>query len=114
GRVAMFFGNVSSMIERSLRHGVEIGLVRPCDVGLVASASLGAIRGVLSHLLTRPEAPSLEQLSNEYPEIPAMPVESPVFIAGLARTGTTLLHRLLGSYHSATHTSYAQCPATLP
>ena len=33
----------------------------------------------------------LEQLSNEYPEIPAMPVESPVFIAGLARTGTTLL-----------------------
>lgn len=38
----------------------------------------------------------LEQLSKEHPEIPAMPVESPVFIAGLARTGTTLLHRLLG------------------
>ncbi|MGI9591662.1 MAG: sulfotransferase family protein, partial [Myxococcota bacterium] len=30
------------------------------------------------------------------PEIPAMPVDRPVFIAGLARTGTTLLHRLLG------------------
>jgi len=38
----------------------------------------------------------LEQLSKQYPEISAMPVESPVFIAGLARTGTTLLHRLLG------------------
>jgi len=38
----------------------------------------------------------LEQLSREHREIPAMPVEGPVFIAGLARTGTTLLHRLLG------------------
>lgn len=38
----------------------------------------------------------LEQLSKDHPEIPALPVEAPVFIAGLARTGTTLLHRLLG------------------
>ena len=38
----------------------------------------------------------LEQLSRDHPEIPALPVERPVFIAGLARTGTTLLHRLLG------------------
>jgi hypothetical protein len=38
----------------------------------------------------------LEQLSKEYPEIPQTHVEAPVFIAGLARTGTTLLHRLLG------------------
>jgi hypothetical protein len=38
----------------------------------------------------------LEQLSKRHPEIPGMPVDQPVFIAGLARTGTTLLHRLLG------------------
>jgi hypothetical protein len=38
----------------------------------------------------------LEQLSREHPELPATRVERPVFIAGLARTGTTLLHRLLG------------------
>lgn len=38
----------------------------------------------------------LEELSRQHPEIPALPVERPVFIAGLARTGTTLLHRLLG------------------
>jgi hypothetical protein len=38
----------------------------------------------------------LEQLSREHPEIPATRVDRPVFIAGLARTGTTLLHRLLG------------------
>jgi hypothetical protein len=52
------------------------------------------IRGTLVRsLITRMR---LEQLSIDHPEIPAMPVERPVFIAGLARTGTTLLHRLLG------------------
>ena len=52
------------------------------------------IRGTLvGALVTRMR---LEELSKRHPEIPAMPVEAPVFIAGLARTGTTLLHRLLG------------------
>lgn len=52
------------------------------------------VRGSLvSCLVTRLH---LERLSQEHPEIPAMSVETPVFIAGLARTGTTLLHRLLG------------------
>lgn len=37
----------------------------------------------------------LEDLSKRHPEIPQLGVESPVFIAGLPRTGTTLLHRLL-------------------
>ncbi len=37
----------------------------------------------------------LEQLSKQHPEIPEIPVDAPVFIAGLPRTGTTLLHRLL-------------------
>ena len=52
------------------------------------------IRGTLvGALVTRLR---LEHLSKRHPEIPAMPVDAPVFIAGLARTGTTLLHRLLG------------------
>ncbi len=52
------------------------------------------VRGTLvNSLVTRMR---LEQLSAQRPEIPAMPVDRPVFIAGLARTGTTLLHRLLG------------------
>lgn len=52
------------------------------------------IRGLLvKWLVTRMR---LEQLSKEHQEIPAMPVDRPVFITGLARTGTTLLHRLLG------------------
>jgi hypothetical protein len=37
----------------------------------------------------------LEELSERHPEIRAQPVEAPVFIVGLQRTGTTLLHRLL-------------------
>ncbi len=52
------------------------------------------IRGTLvKSLVTRMR---LEQLSLEHAEISSLPVERPVFIAGLARTGTTLLHRLLG------------------
>jgi hypothetical protein len=52
------------------------------------------IRGTLvKWLVTRMR---LEQLSGEHPELREMRVERPVFIAGLARTGTTLLHRLLG------------------
>jgi len=37
----------------------------------------------------------LDDLFDRYPEIAAVPVEAPVFIVGLQRTGTTLLHRLL-------------------
>ncbi len=46
------------------------------------------IRAVLNRL-------RLEDLTKRHPEIGANPVASPVFIAGLPRTGTTLLHRLL-------------------
>jgi len=37
----------------------------------------------------------LEDLNDRHPEIADHPVASPVFIVGLQRTGTTLLHRLL-------------------
>jgi hypothetical protein len=37
----------------------------------------------------------LEALENRYPEIREIPVEAPVFITGMQRTGTTKLHRLL-------------------
>ena len=37
----------------------------------------------------------LEDLNDRHPEIAEQPVEAPVFIVGLQRTGTTLLHRLL-------------------
>ena len=37
----------------------------------------------------------LEDLARRHPEIAARPVAAPVFILGLQRTGTTMLHRLL-------------------
>lgn len=37
----------------------------------------------------------LEDLAKQHPEIDDAPIEAPVFIVGLPRTGTTLLHRLL-------------------
>ncbi|MDJ0848007.1 MAG: sulfotransferase [Myxococcota bacterium] len=37
----------------------------------------------------------LEDLWDRHPEIARLPVEAPVFVVGLQRTGTTLLHRLL-------------------
>jgi hypothetical protein len=37
----------------------------------------------------------IEALCDRHPEIEAAPVEAPVFIVGLQRTGTTLLHRML-------------------
>ena len=37
----------------------------------------------------------LEDLCRRHPEIPELPVREPVFVLGLQRTGTTLLHRLL-------------------
>jgi hypothetical protein len=37
----------------------------------------------------------LEQARDLHPEIDALPVTAPIFIVGLQRTGTTLLHRLL-------------------
>jgi hypothetical protein len=37
----------------------------------------------------------LEDLCDRHPEIPGLPVPEPVFVVGLQRTGTTLLHRLL-------------------
>lgn len=39
----------------------------------------------------------IEALHREHPQIAALPIERPLVIAGLQRTGTTLLHRLLAA-----------------
>src|SRR6185503_10514078 len=49
------------------------------------------IRGILQNRLR------IEALFTEYPEIDWLPIERPLVIAGLQRTGTTLLHRLLAA-----------------
>ena len=54
-RVNEFYGHVTDLIQSSLEHGIAMGLVRDCDTQLVAAALLGAIRGIISYLLTSSE-----------------------------------------------------------
>jgi len=49
-------------------------------------------QGLVRNLVNRLR---LEDLATRYPEIGTQPVSAPVFILGLQRTGTTMLHRLL-------------------
>jgi len=64
-RVLRFYRHASELIESSLRHGIELGVVRDCDVGVTAAASLGAIRGVVAHLLLGDSEADLEQVTDE-------------------------------------------------
>jgi len=65
---------------------------------LEGEASLHALgRAIIRSTLVRSimNRLRLEDLERRYPEIVRNPVVSPVFIVGLPRTGTTLLHRIL-------------------
>lgn len=64
-RVSDFWGQAASMVESSLRRGIDLGLVRPCDTALVAAALLGAVQGLVRHLLAVTEAPPLAQIVDE-------------------------------------------------
>ena len=64
-RVESFYAHVGDLIAASLEYGIEIGLVRHCDTGLVASALLGAVRGIIDHLLTREPALDIESVVDE-------------------------------------------------
>jgi TetR/AcrR family transcriptional regulator, fatty acid metabolism regulator protein len=64
-RVADFWGQATSMVESSLRHGIGVGLVRECDTALVAAALLGAVRGLVGYLLATAEAPPLATIVDE-------------------------------------------------
>jgi len=52
----------------------------------------------------------------QYPEYAEMPVERPIFVTGLVRTGTTALHRLLGAdpSHQGLHLWLAEFPQPRP
>jgi AcrR family transcriptional regulator len=64
GRVTRFWDHVAEMIEASLTQGIELGMVRECDVKVVARASLGAIRGVVE-LLALGEGTDLDDTTAE-------------------------------------------------
>ncbi len=64
-RVDGFYREIKELIRSSLDHGLEMGLVRPCNSRLVAAALLGAVRGVVQDAIDASEPPSTEAIVDE-------------------------------------------------
>ncbi len=64
--VSTFYEQTTSLIEKSLQHGIDLGFVRPCNVPVAAAAMLGAITGVVAHLIAKGGAKvDLDQAAEE-------------------------------------------------
>lgn len=50
-RLDQFFDEVRDLLRRALTTGMELGLVRACNVELASAALLGMIRGVIDQLV---------------------------------------------------------------
>lgn len=64
-RVRSFNEHASQMVEASLRRGIELGLVRRCDTGIVAAAILGAVRGVAARVTEEIGAAEVAGIADE-------------------------------------------------
>ena len=53
GKIESFFGMGQMLLESAIKHGVQLKLVAPCEVEIVASAAMGALRGVVQHYIAR-------------------------------------------------------------
>lgn len=51
GKIESFFGMGQMLLESAIKHGVQLKLVEPCEVDIVASAAMGALRGVIQHYI---------------------------------------------------------------
>jgi AcrR family transcriptional regulator len=61
-----FYDRVLTLIERSLEHGIRLGLVRPCHTRIVAACILGTIKEVADWLTSRRwELPPTDVLVDE-------------------------------------------------
>jgi AcrR family transcriptional regulator len=61
-----FYDRVLTLIERSLEHGIRLGLIRPCDSGIVAACILGTVKEVADWLTAQQrQPPSLDVLTEE-------------------------------------------------
>lgn len=64
--VASFYERVLTMIERSLEHGMRIGLIRPCNPAIISSCILGTVKEVAGWLIAqRGQPPDREALVDE-------------------------------------------------
>jgi hypothetical protein len=57
-----FYNRIIEMLRASLDFGVSVGLVQKCNTELVASALLGAIRGVTGRLIKLDPPPPIDQV----------------------------------------------------
>ncbi len=48
-KLADFYGRIENMIERAIRNGQTMGLVRECDAQVVARCILGAVKEVVHY-----------------------------------------------------------------
>jgi AcrR family transcriptional regulator len=53
--VASFYERVLTLIERSLEHGMRIGLIRPCNPAIISSCILGTVKEVAGWLIVQPK-----------------------------------------------------------
>ena len=64
--VASFYERVLTMIERSLEHGMRMGLIRPCNPTIISSCILGTVKEVAGWLIAqRQKPPDREALVDE-------------------------------------------------
>lgn len=64
--VSSFYDRVLNLIERSLEHGMRLGLLRTCDARIVAACILGTVKEVADWLTTqRGRTLSLDVLAEE-------------------------------------------------
>jgi AcrR family transcriptional regulator len=64
--VHAFYQRVLDLIERSLEHGMRLGLIRPCNTGIISACILGTVKEVAGWLTAqRPAPPDLSSLADE-------------------------------------------------
>src|SRR5438128_12317130 len=54
-KLADFYGRVADLIEKGLRLGMQMGLVRPCDPALVSWCVLGSAKEVIDRAIVAGE-----------------------------------------------------------
>ncbi|MCA9676986.1 MAG: TetR/AcrR family transcriptional regulator [Kofleriaceae bacterium] len=64
-RAGAFFGEVRSVIRTALEQGIQMKLVRPCNVEVTSAALLGLVRGVVEHLVTTASPPAATEVVAE-------------------------------------------------
>jgi AcrR family transcriptional regulator len=64
-RLDQFFGEIRDLLRRAFESGQEIKLLRKLQPELLAAAMLGMIRGVVELVITKPDAPKVEQVVDE-------------------------------------------------